>query len=740
MEQPLVYDFAGGSSSSSSSSSRYASAIAGAGAGAASTNGRSTNANATGRIHKFSLEMAESDSRSHLQCHSYSNPDFNPDFHFSSNSDGPSRFPRKTARLFFLWPTLLKLVVVGGLVYASVDLYRYHANGNANSNGNGNGNGNLNNPKAEVEVEATTYKSTPRTYVGRNVRQQGRVTLEAELDEYEDEYEYENEYDYGESEIGHSLRQRGRSRNGSRTLASGHEFQTGSLTATATATATSTSKASSESNSNKHGDNNNSNNNNPNSNPNVGVPSEWRKNTYHYTNPKPLPRAVSDLDGNSQDDSQYKYEKYNYFLEDDVSSAMNPRIAWLASFPNSGTSFTMTMVARATNTTFATNYGIEANYGSRATPSLPIYPRHPEGPYMPDPETSFHHRSLPYGKHVITKTHCGGYCVNCGPDEYSYGYRKDDGGDEQEQKHEPRDATDDNDQDKDYTEYDEYDDHHHLAALEFLQDCASGHAIDDRGNLVDVSYPPERVSRVIHLIRNPFHNVIARFHLERKHHGDANTTEDRTWLESHPDNHEGLDLFCKEQNQERWDQETKFFESDFFQWQGEQTEIEENKNLELSYARRNGDHVSPTETAFGTRAGTGTNLKFSTANGNGNGNGNGNWTELVRRVPCRGDFFRYVQWHNLLHQALDLVPHKMPVLTVYYENYGKDFFETAGSVLDFLELQPVPGDKRGNVKWAEFRSRTDYEGFFSEEQVAAATTFVNALSSFRVWGEIRHYF
>mmetsp|Transcript_5939 Transcript_5939/g.14751 ORF Transcript_5939/g.14751 Transcript_5939/m.14751 type:complete len:643 (+) Transcript_5939:420-2348(+) len=301
---------------------------------------------------------------------------------------------------------------------------------------------------------------------------------------------------------------------------------------------------------------------------------------------------------------------------------MNPRIAWLASFPNSGTSFTMTMVARATNTTFATNYGIEANYGSRATPSLPIYPRHPEGPYMPDPETSFHHRSLPYGKHVITKTHCGGYCVNCGPDEYSYGYRKDDGGDEQEQKHEPRDATDDNDQDKDYTEYDEYDDHHHLAALEFLQDCASGHAIDDRGNLVDVSYPPERVSRVIHLIRNPFHNVIARFHLERKHHGDANTTEDRTWLESHPDNHEGLDLFCKEQNQERWDQETKFFESDFFQWQGEQTEIEENKNLELSYARRNGDHVSPTETAFGTRAGTGTNLKFSTANGNGNGNGN----------------------------------------------------------------------------------------------------------------------
>jgi len=162
MEQPLVYDFAGGSSSSSSSSSRYASAIAGAGAGAASTNGRSTNANATGRIHKFSLEMAESDSRSHLQCHSYSNPDFNPDFHFSSNSDGPSRFPRKTARLFFLWPTLLKLVVVGGLVYASVDLYRYHANGNANSNGNGNGNSN--NSNANGNSNSNSNAVIPEVY------------------------------------------------------------------------------------------------------------------------------------------------------------------------------------------------------------------------------------------------------------------------------------------------------------------------------------------------------------------------------------------------------------------------------------------------------------------------------------------------------------------------------------------------------------------------------------------------
>merc|ERR1712238_519167 len=48
------------------------------------------------------------------------------------------------------------------------------------------------------------------------------------------------------------------------------------------------------------------------------------------------------------------------------------------------------------------------------------------------------------------------------------------------------------------------------------------------------------------------------------------------------------------------------------------------------------------------------------------------WKEIIQNVPCRGDFFRYVQWHNLLHQSLDYLPYKLPVLTVYYEDYQPD--------------------------------------------------------------------
>lgn len=415
----------------------------------------------------------------------------------------------------------------------------------------------------------------------------------------------------------------------------------------------------------------------PENNPNVEEPNTLYKPTYHYTSPH----------GSEQDSTQS-----SFFLKDETGSKLhdaetfNPRIAWLASFPNSGTSFTMGLVARATNTTFASNYGIEANFGSRDVASLPIYPRHPEGPYMPDPVTSYHHRKLPYGRYVMTKTHCGGYCFTCKPSTYAYGY---------------------NDQQNTVDETS-------IPGLDFLRDCASGQAVDGNGQLVDVSYPPERVSRVIHLYRNPMHNMIARFHLERKHHSDANTAKDKEWLEQHPDNQEGMSKFCQETNENRWEEEQNFFESAYFQRNNL-------KSDNTSYERRNGDSSSPTESRFPQY--------FET------------WKELVKRVPCRNDLFRYVQWHNLLHQGLDYLPYKMPVLTLYYEGFESSTYQaTANSILDFLELQPVAGDDRGNVKWSEFHSRSDYDEFFSDTQVQDIEDFLQTLASFRVWGEIEHYF
>lgn len=41
---------------------------------------------------------------------------------------------------------------------------------------------------------------------------------------------------------------------------------------------------------------------------------------------------------------------------------LTPAVVWLASYPNSGTSFTMTLVERASDLSMASNYGVEVTY------------------------------------------------------------------------------------------------------------------------------------------------------------------------------------------------------------------------------------------------------------------------------------------------------------------------------------------------------------------------------------------
>mmetsp|Transcript_7173 Transcript_7173/g.11344 ORF Transcript_7173/g.11344 Transcript_7173/m.11344 type:complete len:243 (-) Transcript_7173:77-805(-) len=240
----------------------------------------------------------------------------------------------------------------------------------------------------------------------------------------------------------------------------------------------------------------------------------------------------------------------------------------------------------------------------------------------------------------MTKTHCGSRCVNCQPHEWGM-----------------------------------------ETPLSFLEQCASGHAVDADGTLHDVSYPPERVAQAIHLIRNPFDNIIARFHLEHKHKTDDNDSE---WLLHHPRNREGFQQWCQDLDAKYYDAEEEFFDS--------------NSQLLKS------------------------NLSL----------------DAFLNTPCHADFYRYAQWHRLLHESLDLIPHKLPVLTVYYEDYGERFESTTRSILSFLELE-VAHDKRGNVKWQTFHS-SDYKDYYTVEHVQQVKDLIKSVSSYQSWGEIKHYF
>jgi hypothetical protein len=285
----------------------------------------------------------------------------------------------------------------------------------------------------------------------------------------------------------------------------------------------------------------------------------------------------------------------------------------------------MTMVARSSGKAFATNYADEV-IAPDEDESLSIYPRRPEGPFwagMSGKKST--PRALP-DKFVMTKTHCGSRCVNCGPDEY--------------------------------IETPEY----------FLKRCASGHArVAPNRRSVDVEYPPERVAKAIHLIRNPFHNIIARYHLEHRHHQYKNETD---WLDEHLNDKKGLQKYCRD--------------------------------LDKAYRQQDEDYF-----------------------------GKGK----IPAAICHGEFYKWTQWHNLVHEGVELIKAfpEVPILTIYYEDYTLKFNATVAQVLGFLELEHV-GELR------EFSARSDYDGYFTKAQMQDAKALVQRVASEKTWSQVQHYF
>lgn len=147
-----------------------------------------------------------------------------------------------------------------------------------------------------------------------------------------------------------------------------------------------------------------------------------------------------------------------------------PEVAWLMSYPNSGTSYTLRVVKDASRFATASNYG--HNVDEVTGTSIPLYDSVEQGPFL-------HHGSVPPEEtFILTKTHCGGRCTNC-PLSKSL---------------ETVDS---------------------FSALCMSGTVITNHTTVTRG--VRLKYD-QHVKRAIHLIRDPFDNVVARFHLENKGH------------------------------------------------------------------------------------------------------------------------------------------------------------------------------------------------------------------------------
>lgn len=230
-----------------------------------------------------------------------------------------------------------------------------------------------------------------------------------------------------------------------------------------------------------------------------------------------LPMFKKILPSNTKEfviDRKYEFE----IVEADTSSSSQaPQIVWLMSYPNSGTSYTMRLVSRVGNKSVATNYGPECDVNKEGR--LETVPSSSQislsktssssngGPFILSPK-----KSLP-SKYILTKTHCGGRCTNCGPKAYI----------------ETRES--------------------------FLEKCTRGtnttrhHSMEDikkerKGEKTSrsyVYYDPSIVKKAIHLIRNPFDNTVSNFHLA---HHKYEKSGDMELLQRYPSNREGFRSWC----------------------------------------------------------------------------------------------------------------------------------------------------------------------------------------------------
>jgi len=182
-----------------------------------------------------------------------------------------------------------------------------------------------------------------------------------------------------------------------------------------------------------------------------------------------------------------------------------PRVCWLLSYPNSGTSFTMKLVGQTSNTTVATNYGLECDFDGKGE-NVPLHSDSPHGPYLLHPN-----RRLPEN-YILSKTHCGGRCNDCGPSNY-------------------------------------------LETKEsFLKMCAKGsHVSASNATKVHVMYKPNIVHRAVYLIRNPFNNIVSNFHLEQHEKAKKGRSD---WLERYPNSVGGFREWCRYLDQKYAEEES----------------------------------------------------------------------------------------------------------------------------------------------------------------------------------------
>jgi hypothetical protein len=206
------------------------------------------------------------------------------------------------------------------------------------------------------------------------------------------------------------------------------------------------------------------------------------------------------------DEEETKEDDTTITLEDSSGDKEHrPDVAWIVSFGGSGTSYTILNVEALSGRSTASNYAQDYEE------LIPVQPSYEHGPYIRSPE-----KPLPE-QYILTKTHCGGYCMDCPPSLYVF-----------------------------------------ETAYDFQEACRTAHTEVD-GALVEQVYAADIPKRAVHLVRSPFDNLVGRFHLSVRRQSKIRADVTATELEeAFPDTATGLANWCRYLDDKYAEQESHY--------------------------------------------------------------------------------------------------------------------------------------------------------------------------------------
>jgi hypothetical protein len=103
---------------------------------------------------------------------------------------------------------------------------------------------------------------------------------------------------------------------------------------------------------------------------------------------------------------------------------------------------------------------------------------------------------------------------------------------------------------------------------------------------------------------------------------------------------------------------------------------------------------------------------------------------LMLRIPCFNEFYRYTQWHNLAFETIRSM--NLPSMVLHYNEFAENFTQARDRILHFLEL-PLVGEG------IDFDDGKTYSEYYTMTEKLNIYTFLKELATSEVWNHLQRY-